>query len=104
MSFGILPFLILLAVGIIWAILNALENSRAKKGLPRHSGLRLIFAAIGLLAVLFSGGCGALFAIDLASRGGRDQYVSYEVIAVLSLPVVAVGLLICFLSMRRGKS
>lgn len=90
-------------IAILWWLLNRREQRIAARGNPRLSNIRLVLAAIGMLAVLFSGGCGALFAFDLASRGGHDQYVSFELIAVLSLPVVAVGLLIWWLAMRRPR-
>jgi protein-S-isoprenylcysteine O-methyltransferase Ste14 len=91
------------AVVAIWFLLNWRESKRAAQNLPRHSGLRLVFAAVAALLVLFSGGCGALFTIDMISRGGPDVYISYELVAVLSLPFVALGLLVWWLAMRRPK-
>ncbi len=101
MTFG--PILVLLLVVlVIWYLLDRREKGRLAEGLPRHSNLRLIFAAFAILTVLFSGGCGGIFfagwIYDGMPRGG---YVGWEVISVLSLPPLAVGVLVWWLAMRR---
>jgi ABC-type Na+ efflux pump permease subunit len=91
-----------LVVVLLWAFLNWRETKRADAGLPRHSGLRLVFASIAILTVLFSGGCGAYIFSDMVSRGTyNDQYVSWQLVATLSLPPVIVGIIIWWLAMRR---
>lgn len=87
----------LLGLGaVLWWLLDRHERRRAAAGKERHSGLRLVFAAAGLLTVLFSGGCGALF---LANSDG--VYVTPELILVVSGPPFAVGLLVWWLATRR---
>ena len=87
----------LLALGaVLWWLLDRHEKRRVADGKPRHSTLRLIFGAAALLTMLFSGGCGLLF---LANMDG--QYVSWELITVLSLPPFLVGLAVWWLAMRR---
>jgi protein-S-isoprenylcysteine O-methyltransferase Ste14 len=87
----------LVALGaVLWVLLDRHERRRAAADKPRHSPLRLIFAAAALLTVLFSGGCGLLF---LANMDG--QYVTWQVIATLAGPPFIIGLLVWWLSMRR---
>ena len=101
MTFGSL-LVLLLAVFGIWYFLDRREKTRLANGLPRHSGLRLIFASFAILTVLFSGGCGSLFLLSWIADGmSSSNYIGWEVIAVLSLPPLLVGLLIWWLAMRR---
>ncbi len=103
MSMGLI-FAVLVPIGLIWFILDWREKKRVAAGLPRHSTLRLMFAAAGVLTALFSGGCGALFLGDWISNGMKtNDYVGWEIIAILSLPPFFIGLLIWWLSMRRGN-
>jgi hypothetical protein len=105
MTFG--TFLVfLLAVLGIWYLLDRREKARLAKGLSRHSGLRLIFASFAILTVLFSGGCGGLFLFSWIADGMRsNNYIGWEIIAVLSLPPLSLGLLVWWLAMRRkGKT
>ena len=97
------PILVLLlAVLGIWYLLDWREKSRLAKGLPRHSSLRLIFAAFAILTVLFSGGCGGIFLASWIADGmPSNGYVGWEIIAVLSLPPLLVGLFVWWLAMRR---
>ena len=103
MMFGFILIAILI-VAIVWFILDRREQSRVAAGKPRHSGLRLIFAAVAALTILFSGGCGALFLGSWIMNGMKsNDYVGWEIIGVLSLPPLLVGILIWWLSMRRAK-
>ena len=104
MTFGPLLVLLLAVLGI-WYLLNRREKNRLEKGLPRLSGLRLIFASFAILTVLFSGGCGGIFLIGWIADGMPGSgYVGWEIIAVLSLPPLLVGLLVWWLAMRRKSS
>jgi len=95
----LLVILGLLALGaVLWVLLDRHEKRRAAAGHPRHSALRLIFAAAAFLTMLFSGGCGLLF---LANMDG--QYVTWQVIGTLAGPPFVIGLLVWWLSMRRGN-
>ena len=98
--------LVLVAVPfVIYVWLNARERKRAEQGLPRHGGIRLAFASLAALIVLFSGGCGGLFLGSWVMDGMRsNDYVGFEAIAVFSLPPIAVGALIWWLAMMRPKS
>ncbi len=101
MTLGPLIVLLLVAFGI-WYLLDWREKARLEKGLPRLSALRLIFASFAILTVLFSGGCGGIFLIGWIADGmPTNGYVGWEIIAVLSLPPFAVGLLVWWLAMRR---
>ena len=104
MTLGPLIVLLLVAFGI-WYLLDWRERARLAKGLPRHSNLRLVFAAFAMLTVLFSGGCGGIFLIGWIADGmPSNSYVGWEIIAVLSLPPLLVGLLVWWLAMRRASS
>jgi hypothetical protein len=100
-TFGAL-LILLLAVFGIWYLLERREKARLARGLPRLSALRLIFASFAILTVLFSGGCGGLFLFSWIADGMRsNNYVGWEIIAILSLPPLLVGLLVWWLAMRR---
>ena len=103
MTFG--AFLVfLLAVLGIWYLLDRREKARLARGQSRHSGLRLIFASFAILTVLFSGGCGSLFLFSWIADGmSSNNYIGWEIIAVLSLPPLLVGLLVWWLAMRRKR-
>jgi uncharacterized membrane protein YcjF (UPF0283 family) len=88
-------------VAFIWFILNLREKGRAAAGQPRHSAVRLVFGAIALLVMIFTGGCALIFIPD-AMKG--NQYVGFDAIAVLAGIPFAVALLIFWLAMRRGKA
>ena len=95
-------FVLLLIVLGIWYLLDRREKARLAKGLPRHSSLRLIFASFAILTVLFSGGCGSVFPNWLDFRWcAKQRYVTWEIIAILSLPPLLIGLLVWWLAMRR---
>lgn len=100
---SLVPLIVLLlAVFGIWYLLDRREKARLAMGLPRHSGLRLIFASFAILTVLFSGGCGSIFLFSWIADGmSRSNYIGWEVISVLSLPPLLVGLLVWWLAMRR---
>ena len=101
MIFGLIFVLLLIVLGI-WYLLDRREKARLAKGLPRHSSLRLIFASFAMLIILFSGGCGGIFLIGWISDGARSSgYVTWEIIAILSLPPLLIGLLVWWLAMRR---
>ena len=87
--------LVLLAV-VLWRLLNRREERRAGAGQPRHSGLRLVFAAAALLLMLFSGGCSLLFGLN-----ADGLYVTAPAILVIGGPPLAIGLLVWWLAMRR---
>ena len=82
----------------LWWLLDRHEQRRVVNGKPRHSPLRLVFAAAALLVVLFAGGCSLLF---LANMDG--QYVTWEAVAGLGGVPLAVSLLAWWLAMRRNK-
>jgi hypothetical protein len=89
----------LIALGaVLWWLLDRHESRRAASGQPRHSALRLVFGAAAMLLMLFSGGCGLLF---LANMDG--MYVTWQAVAILTLPALAVGLFVWWLAMRRNK-
>ncbi len=101
MTFGPLLVLVLAVFGI-WYLLDRREKNRVAQGLPRHSPLRLIFAALAILTVLFSGGCGGIFLFSWIADGmSSNNYIGWEIIAVLSLPPLLIGLLVWWLAMRR---
>ena len=88
-----------LALGaLLWWLLNRHEKRRAAAGKPRHSALRLVFGAAALLTILFSGGCGLLFLINQ-----DGLYVTWQAVAVIAGPPLAVGLLMWWLAMRRAN-
>jgi hypothetical protein len=89
------------AVAVIWFILNLMEKSRVAAGQTRRSAVRLVFGAIALLVMIFTGGCALIFIPD-AVKG--TQYVGFDAIAVLAGIPFAVALLIFWLAMRRPKS
>lgn len=101
MTLGLIIVLLLAVLGI-WYLLDRREKARLAQGLPRLSGLRLIFASFAILTVLFSGGCGGIFLVSWIADGmPRSDFVGWEIIAVLSLPPLLVGLLVWWLAMRR---
>ena len=101
MTLGPLLVLLLAVLGI-WYLLDRREKSRLAKGLPRHSPLRLIFAAFAILTVLFSGGCGGIFLFSWIADGmPSNNYIGWEIITALSLPPLLIGLLVWWLAMRR---
>jgi ABC-type dipeptide/oligopeptide/nickel transport system permease component len=82
------------------------EKRRAAEGLPRHSVMRLLFAALGGGLALFSGGCGTLLGIAEALRppsGSADDFMDVGLVMILSLPPFLVGALIWWLSMRHNS-
>lgn len=89
----------LLALGaVLWWLLDRHEKRREAAGKPRHSALRLVFGAAALLTILFSGGCGLLFLINQ-----DGLYVTWQTVAIIAGPPLAVGLLVWWLAMRRRK-
>jgi len=101
MTFGTVLVFLLAVLGI-WYLLDRHEKARLAKGLSRHSSLRLIFASFAILTVLFSGGCGGLFLFSWIADGMRsNNYIGWEIIAVLSLPPLLIGLVVWWLAMRR---
>jgi hypothetical protein len=89
--------LVLLAA-VLWWLLDRREERRVSTGQPRHSGLRLVFAAAALLLMLFSGGCSLLFGLN-----ADGLYVTAPAVLVIGGPPFAVGLLVWWLAMRRGN-
>jgi hypothetical protein len=103
MFFGSL-IILPLAAAAIWLILNAREKNRLANGLPRHSGLRLVFASIAIFLTVFSGGCGSLFLFAWIADGmPGSSYAGWQVISILTLPPLAVGALVWWLTMRRDS-
>jgi hypothetical protein len=103
MSFGFI-LAVIIPIVIIWYILDWREKKRVAAGLPRHSALRLIFAAAAILTAIFSGGCGTILMIGWILDGMRSSnYIGWEIITVLSLPPFIVGIFVWWLSMRRGN-
>lgn len=101
MTLGLIFVLLLVVLGI-WYLLDWREKVRLAKGLPRHSSLRLIFAAFAMLTILFSGGCGSIFLIGWIADGAPSSgYVTWEIIAVLSSPPLLIGFFVWWLAMRR---
>lgn len=96
-AFLVIGFSGLLAV-LYW-LLARHEAREAAAGKPRRGGLAVFFAALAMMVMLFSGGCGLLF---LANMDG--QYVTWQAVAVLSLPPFAAGLVIWFLARRRWNA
>jgi hypothetical protein len=86
----------LVLLGVLWWLLDRHERRRAASGLPRHSGLRVLVAACGLLTMLFAGGCAVLF---LANKDG--VYVTWQAVALFAGPPFLAGLLAGWLSLRR---
>ena len=103
MSIGFV-LLILVPVILLWYVLDRREKKRKAAGLPRHSVLRLFFATVAILTTLFTGGCGTILMIGWIMDGMRSSnYIGWEIITILSLPPFLVGILIWWLSMRRGN-
>ncbi len=99
MSFIVLA---VLAFAGIFALLSWREKKRAARNEPSVSVIRLLFGAIALLTMLFTGGCGLFFLGDWFANGMRsNDYVSVELIAVLTLPPLLSGVFVWWLSMRR---
>lgn len=95
---------IIVPVALVWYILDRREKKRTTAGLPRHSALRLIFAAVAILTAVFSGGCGAILMVGWVMDGMRSSdYIGWEIIAIMSLPPLIVGIFVWWLSMRRGN-
>lgn len=84
---------------VLWALLDRHEKRRAAAGQPRHSALRLAFAAAVLLILLFSGGCGLLFLVNQ-----DNQYVTWQAVAIVAGPPFAISLLVLWLALTRNNS
>ena len=96
---GVIFVLGLILLGVaIYTLLERNERRRVAVDKPRLSALRLIFGAAAGLLVLFSGGCSLLFLINQ-----DGAYVTWETVTVLGLPPLAIGALVWWLAMRRGK-
>jgi hypothetical protein len=101
LSFWFIAFAI---AGGIWYWLDAREKKRVAVGLSRFSGLRLALATFGIFTVLFSGGCGAVFLGSWILSGMRSaDYVGWQVVGIFTLPPLAIGAFIWWLSMRRSS-
>jgi hypothetical protein len=98
---SIIVGLIVLAV-VLWFAFNYREGLRMKRGQPRHSGLRLVFAAVGACLAIFSGGCSLFLLGDLLMRGPQ-QYMGWEVVAIVGGIPFAIATFIWWLSMRRAR-
>ena len=97
--------LILIAVGVVvWVVLDRREKARVSQGLPRHAGIRLVFAAAAALVMLFSGGCSLIFLASMSQSSRGEQYVNLPVIMVLGGPPFLVGVLVWWLVMRRKRN
>ena len=97
-----LVVVVVAAVAVVWFLLERRESRRRAAGLAGHGGIRLIFAATGLLLMLFSGGCSAVFLWGWIAEGApASGYVTWQAIASLGGPPFAAGLIIWWLSMRR---
>ena len=71
---------------------------------PKLTVVRWIFAVIGSLIMLFSGGCSLLILGDLASRGRwSDNYVSVEIVLLIGGVPFLLGLLIWWLAVKVGR-
>ena len=74
---------------------------------PRLTPIRLIFAIIGGLIMLFAGGCTLLFLVgyvhDELTRSGGEQYVNIPVILTFGGPPFLVGLGVWYLAARAGR-
>jgi len=99
---GLVVLLIALGAGLYWQ-LDRRETRRAAAGQPRHSGMRLVFASVALLLMLFGGGCAVLFLGDIWTRTGGEQYVDEITVLIFAGPPLAVGLIVWWLAMRRGS-
>lgn len=95
-----LALLFIVAAFLVYAWLESREKKRAAAGLPRHGGIRLAFAALAGLVVLFAGGCGGIFFISMLMDGSQGSYIGPEVIAIFSLPPLLIGLLVWWLTVR----
>src|SRR6185295_15481463 len=73
----------------------------------KMSALRLVFAIIGGLIMLFAGGCTLLFLVgyihDSMTRSGGEQYVNIPAILTIGGPPFLIGLGIWFLAARAGR-
>jgi hypothetical protein len=98
----ILSFLVLGLLGlgaVLWALLERHQRRRAAAGARRRPGVRLVLGAAALLTILFAGGCGVLFLAN-----ADDIHVTWQAVAVLSGPPIALGLLVWWLAMRGGSA
>ena len=71
---------------------------------PKLTVIRWIFAIIGSLIMLFSGGCSLVFLGDLISRGRwADNYISVDMVLVIGGLPFLLGLLIWWLAVKAGR-
>jgi hypothetical protein len=87
-----------------FALTSARETARASNGQPRFGTIRLIIAAIAAGTAVFAGGCGAILgAAELmrAHSGAADDFMSWQLVAVVSLPPFLIAAFIWWLAMRR---
>jgi uncharacterized membrane protein YdbT with pleckstrin-like domain len=67
---------------------------------PPMSMVRIVFAVVGALVMLFSGGCALMF-VPEALRGGG--YADWPAIALFAGPPFLAGLLIWWLAAKAGR-
>jgi hypothetical protein len=63
--------------------------------MAEFSPLRVLAKVLGIIVMLFSGGCGALFLV-----GADGTYVSWPVVLLFTAPPLLIGWLIYWLATR----
>lgn len=99
LSFSIVIVGPVLLGAVLWWLLSRHENRRAVAGLPRHSGLRLVFASAAILAALFTGGCSLFF---LGNMDG--SYVNLPTVAVAGGPAFVAAAAWSVVTMSRSRT
>lgn len=81
------------------------DPTHAPSDKPKLTIVRWIFAVVGGLIMLFSGGCSLLLLGDLAMRGKwQANYVSVDaVLGIGGIPFV-IGLLLWWLAVKVGRT
>ena len=68
------------------------------------SGIRIFFAVVGAVIMLFSGGCTLLFLGSLLfESSGPNNYVNAPVVPIFGGPPFVIGLAILLVALRAGR-
>jgi hypothetical protein len=92
---------------VLWFLFEFWNRRQMAAGKPPLSALQRVFASLGALTVLFTGGCGLTIGIAEAMRvksGAADDFMSVELVAIVSLPPFLIGAFIWWISTRRKSS
>ena len=98
MIFGVLALGLVFLGLVLWFLLERHEKRRAVAGRPRHSALRLVFAAAGLLVMLLSAGCALIIGTSL-----NGFFPNMALLLIFAAGPFLAGLAFWWLAMRRRK-